>query len=341
MRVLVTGGAGFIGSHTVVKLIEAGHEPIIVDSFINSSPVVIDRIEQITGRRPSLHAIDLTDRGDTDRAVSEAAPDAVIHFAGLKAVGESVSEPLRYYRNNIVSTLNLVDAMESAGVRRLVFSSSATVYGDRRVPPFREDADLLEATNPYGQTKVMIERILSDLSRAAANWDIALLRYFNPVGAHPSGLIGENPRGIPNNIAPYITQVAVGRLPELSVYGGDYATADGTGARDYIHVQDLADGHITALTTLDQARGLRIWNLGTGVATTVLELVDAFERASGTKIPYTIIERRAGDIASAWADPTLAQEQMGWSARLTLDDMARDAWHWQQLNPHGFDAPSS
>ena len=336
MRVLVTGGAGYIGSHTVVKLLNLGHDPIVVDSFANSSPVAIDRIEQITGRRPQLHTVDLVDAEATARVVADSRPDSVIHFAGLKAVGESVAEPLSYYTNNIVSTLNLLEAMQAEGVRDLVFSSSATVYGDGRTPPFREDAERLEATNPYGQTKVMIERILSDLARSDETWNIALLRYFNPIGAHPSGLIGEDPQGVPNNVAPYIAQVAVGRLPFLAVYGDDYATSDGTGERDYIHVEDLANGHVAALNALQTSGGLHTWNLGTGSATSVLQLVAAFERAAGRDIPSRIVERRPGDIAQAWADPALAAAELGWAAEFNVDDMARDAWNWQSRNPHGY-----
>lgn len=336
MRVLVTGGAGYVGSHTVVKLLALGHEPIVVDNFVNSSPVAIDRIEQITGRRPELYTVDLVDAEAIARVVEDVRPESAIHFAGLKAVGESVSEPLTYYTTNIVSTLNLLEALRAHDVRDLVFSSSATVYGDGRVPPFREDAQQLEATNPYGQTKVMIERILSDVARADGSWNIALLRYFNPIGAHPSGLIGEDPQGVPNNVAPYIAQVAIGRFPQLSVFGNDYATSDGTGERDYIHVEDLAEGHVAALEKLTTSPGLHTWNLGTGNATSVLELLAAFERASGRDIPYQIVDRRPGDIAQAWADPSLATAELGWEARRTVDDMARDAWNWQSRNPQGY-----
>jgi UDP-glucose 4-epimerase len=338
LRVLVTGGAGYIGSHTVVKLLSLGHEPVVVDNFANSSPVAIDRIEQIAGRRPQLHAVDLLDADAITRVIEDSRPDSVIHFAGLKAVGESVGQPLDYYTNNVVSTLNLLGAMRAADVRDLVFSSSATVYGDKRTPPFREDAEHLEATNPYGQTKVMIERILKDLALSDGSWNIALLRYFNPIGAHPSGLIGEDPQGIPNNVAPYIAQVAVGRLPLLSVYGNDYATGDGTGERDYIHVEDLASGHVAALNALRKSPGLHTWNLGTGSATSVLQLVAAFERAAGREIPYQVVDRRPGDIAQAWADPSLAAAELGWTAELTIDDMARDAWNWQSRNPRGYEA---
>lgn len=341
MRVLVTGGAGYIGSHTVVKLIDLGHEPVIVDNFSNSSPVVIDRIEQITGTRPVVYELDLVNREATVDVVGSVGADAVIHFAGLKAVGESVAEPLRYYTNNLVSTLNLLDALRDTGLRNFVFSSSATVYGDGRVPPFQEDADRLEATNPYGQTKVMIERVLSDLAHADTTWNIALLRYFNPIGAHPSGLIGEDPRGVPNNIAPYISQVAVGRRERLSVYGDDYPTSDGTGERDYVHVQDLASGHVAALATLQSAPGLHTWNLGTGRATSVLQLVAAFERAAGRAVPYDIVARRPGDIAQAWADPSLAQREMGWTAEYGVEEMARDAWRWQVQNPEGYTSSST
>lgn len=336
MRVLVTGGAGYIGSHTVVRLVAAGHDVIIVDDFSNSSPIVLDRIERIAQIRPQCFPVDLLDAENLSDVLRTTAPDAVIHFAGLKAVGESVEQPLRYYRHNLDSTFNLLEAMGDAGVKTLVFSSSATVYGDQRTPPFREDATHLEATNPYGQTKVMIERVLGDIARADPAWNIAVLRYFNPIGAHPSGLMGEDPRGVPNNVAPYISQVAVGRLPFLSIYGDDYATADGTGERDYIHVQDLASGHVAALAALADSPGLHTWNLGTGRATSVLQLVDAFRRVSGMPIPARVVDRRPGDIARAWADPTLAERELDWQAEHTVDDMARDAWNWQSRNPRGF-----
>lgn len=335
MRVLVTGGAGYIGSHTVVALIEQGHEVVIVDSFANSSEAVIDRIARITGIRPAVHRIDLRDEEGLRRVFAEAPPEAVVHFGGLKAVGESVAQPLEYYAHNLGSTFALLSVMQDTGVRRLVFSSSATVYGDGHVPPYGEDGGPLHATNPYGQTKVMLEQILVDVARADPTWGIAILRYFNPVGAHPTGLLGESPRGVPNNLAPYVAQVAIGRLPVLGVFGSDYDTRDGTGERDYVHVMDLAEGHVAAVAALDELRGTRAWNLGTGTATSVLDLVAAFERASGRSIPLEFRARRAGDIARAWADPSRAQEELGWRATRGLDEMAADAWRWQQANPDG------
>lgn len=336
LRVLVTGGAGYIGSHVVIELTERGHEATIADSFDNSDPAVVDRLEQILGGRIRLHEVDLLDAVALDRVMALERPDAVIHFAGLKAVGESVDQPLRYYTHNLVSTLNLLASMKAHDVKTLVFSSSATVYGDRRTPPFHEDADDLGATNPYGQTKVMIERILTDVARAESDWSIAILRYFNPVGAHPSGLIGEDPNSTPNNLAPYIAQVAIGRLEQLSVFGDDYDTADGTGERDYVHVQDLASGHVAALEALERAPGVHVWNLGTGRATSVLDLLHAFEAAVGRPLPYRIAPRRDGDIAQAWADTGRAEAELGWKARLTVEDMARDQWNWQRKNPRGY-----
>lgn len=336
MRVLVTGGAGYIGSHTVIALIEAGHEVVVVDSFANSSSHVIDRIEQITRTRPAIYDLDLRDRAKLDEVFAQSTPEAVVHFAGLKAVGESVAHPLEYYSHNLESTFSLLAAMQSHQVHKLVFSSSATVYGDNQQPPYTEDGGRLDATNPYGQTKVMLERILSDLADSDARWKIALLRYFNPVGAHPTGLLGENPRDTPNNLAPYVAQVAVGRLPFVGVFGTDYDTDDGTGERDYVHVMDLAEGHAVAVAKLEDIQGVRAWNLGTGEATSVLELVRAFERASGQTIPLEPQDRRAGDLAQAWADTERARKELGWSATRSLDDMASDAWRWQQKHPEGF-----
>ncbi|WP_417541231.1 UDP-glucose 4-epimerase GalE [Microbacterium maritypicum] len=336
MRVLVTGGAGYIGSHTLVALLERGHEVFVIDSFANSSPRALERVEQITGRAPVYFDLDLRDDAGVDEVFSSVSPDAVIHFAGLKAVGESVAEPLRYYAHNLDSTFSLLRAMSTHGVRRLVFSSSATVYGDTRDSPYEEDGGPLDATNPYGQTKVMLERILTDVAQADPSWSIALLRYFNPIGAHESGLIGEDPNGIPNNLAPYISQVAVGRLPHVNVFGADYPTADGTGERDYIHVVDLAEGHVAALEKLNGSQGVRAWNLGTGRATSVLALIKAFEAATGTEIPYRIAERREGDLAQAWADTRRAAEELGWTASRDVETMAVDAWRWQSRNPRGY-----
>lgn len=336
MRVLVTGGAGYIGSHTLVALLERGHEVFVIDSFANSSPRALERLEQITGRAPAYFDLDLRDDAGVDEVFSSVSPDAVIHFAGLKAVGESVAEPLRYYAHNLDSTFSLLRAMSTHGVRRLVFSSSATVYGDTRDSPYEEDGGPLDATNPYGQTKVMLERILTDVAQADPSWSIALLRYFNPIGAHESGLIGEDPNGIPNNLAPYISQVAVGRLPHVNVFGADYQTADGTGERDYIHVVDLAEGHVAALEKLNGSQGVRAWNLGTGRATSVLALIKAFEAATGTEIPYRIADRREGDLAQAWADTRRAAEELGWTASRDVETMAVDAWRWQSRNPRGY-----
>ncbi|MGF3055992.1 UDP-glucose 4-epimerase GalE [Microbacterium sp. YY-01] len=336
MHVLVTGGAGYIGSHTAVTLIERGHRVTIADNFDNSSPVVVDRIERITGTRPTIAAVDLLNKEALTNVFAADTPDAVIHFAGLKAVGESVAQPLRYYATNIGTTLNLVDVMREHNVHRLVFSSSATVYGDEQQPPYSEDGGHLNATNPYGQTKVMIERILADLAHAEPDWSIGILRYFNPVGAHESGLIGEDPHGIPNNLTPYILQVAVGRLNELGIFGNDYPTADGTGERDYIHVVDLAEGHVAALEKLATTTGAHAWNLGTGTPTSVLDVVAAFEKAIGKPIPYSIKPRRAGDLPQSWADTTRAEQELGWKATRDITAMARDGWRWQSENPDGY-----
>lgn len=337
MRILVTGGAGYIGSHTVVALTGAGHDVEIVDSFVNSSPAVIDRLEKITRKKLVYHEFDLRDRDETDRLFKTGQFDAVIHFAGLKAVGESVVQPLRYYDHNIGSTCALIEAMTQHDVTTLVFSSSATVYGDQAPVPYTEDYEPLNATNPYGQTKVMIERILTDVAAADSRWRIALLRYFNPVGAHPSGLIGEDPQGTPNNLMPFISQVAVGRRECLSVFGNDYETADGTAERDYIHVDDLAEGHMAALEAIYQRpTGTYTWNLGTGHATSVLQMVEAFQRATGRPIDYTIAPRRAGDLAVSYADTSRAAAELGWHASRSVDDMCADTWNWQSQNPQGY-----
>jgi len=332
--ILVTGGAGFIGSHAAVELVEAGYEPVILDNLCNSREEALARIERITGKRLVFHRADIRDAAALDRVLGGARFDAVMHFAGLKAVGESAAQPLRYYENNVGGTMVLCEVMRRHGVRTIVFSSSATVYGDQASVPIREEAPTAP-TNPYGRTKLMIEEILRDQAASEPGWKVALLRYFNPVGAHASGLIGEDPRGVPNNLMPYACQVAVGRLPELRIFGGDYPTPDGTGVRDYIHVVDLAKGHIAALDGLARRSGVLCVNLGTGRGHSVLEVADALERASGRKIARRIVERRPGDVAVSYADASLATELLGWRAEKTLEDMCRDAWRWQKANPAG------
>ena len=327
--ILVTGGTGYIGSHTVVELMAAGHDVLIVDNLCNSKASVLDRIERITGRRPGFAQLDVRDRIALRKLFSAHHIDAVIHFAGLKAVGESVTRPLAYYDNNVSGSVALFECMVEAGVKTIVFSSSATVYGDSPQMPIREEFPL-SASNPYGRTKLMIEEILRDLAKSASGWQVALLRYFNPVGAHASGLIGEDPNGIPNNLMPYVAQVAMGKLKELPVYGNDYPTPDGTGVRDYIHVVDLARGHLAALTALRTHSGVLTVNLGTGRGYSVLEMVHAFAAVSGKPVPYRIVERRQGDIAQCYADPTFARKLLGWQAQLGIDAMCADAWRWQQ-----------
>ncbi|TXT25799.1 MAG: UDP-glucose 4-epimerase [Gallionellaceae bacterium] len=326
--ILITGGAGYIGSHTAVEVMLDGGDVLIVDNFCNSKASVLDRIGRIAGRRPEFVEADIRDRKAVRALFARHRFDAVIHFAGLKAVGESVAQPLRYYDNNIHGSLVLFEAMAEAGVKSLVFSSSATVYGDPHKVPVREDFPL-SATNPYGRSKLMIEEILRDVARPDAAWRIALLRYFNPVGAHASGLIGEDPNGIPNNLMPYVSRVAAGALPELAVFGGDYPTHDGTGVRDYIHVVDLARGHLAALNALQQQEGVLTANLGTGRGYSVLDVVKAFEAASGRKVPYRITGRRAGDIAACYADPAFAKQLLGWQAQFGIEEMCRDTWRWQ------------
>lgn len=336
MAVLVTGGMGYIGSHTVVELLNEGQEVIIVDNLYNSKELVKDRIEAITGKTPKFYNCDVLDKDSLDKIFGENKIEAVIHFAGYKAVGESVAKPLEYYHNNIGSTLVLLEVMRSHEVKNFVFSSSATVYGDAKIIPITEDSPL-SATNPYGRTKLMIEEILRDLYVSDNSWNIALLRYFNPVGAHRSGTIGEDPCGIPNNLMPFITKVAIGELKELNVFGDDYDTVDGTGVRDYIHVVDLAKGHLKALDKLKTNSGLVTYNLGTGNGYSVLQVVEAFSKASGRKIPYKIAPRRPGDIATCYADPKKANEDLGWKAEKEIEEMCEDSWRWQSNNPKGYD----
>ena len=336
MRILVTGGAGYIGSHTCVELLEAGYEVVILDNLLNSSEQSIKRVREISGKDAVFHRVDLLDKPAVNKIFQQKHFDGVIHFAGLKAVGESVEMPLSYYHNNITGTLILLEAVKEHGVRNFVFSSSACVYGDPETVPIGEEFPLKPAS-PYGQTKVMIEQILSDLYVTDPSYNIALLRYFNPVGAHPSGRIGEDPNGIPNNLVPYIAQVAGGRLAELSVYGNDYPTADGTGVRDYIHVMDLAGGHVKALEKLAGNPGVVVYNLGTGRGYSVLEMITAFEKASGKKVPYRIVGRRPGDIAVCYADPAKAEKELDWKATRDIDAMCADTWRWQVKNPNGYE----
>ncbi len=335
MKILVTGGAGYIGSHTCLELLQAGHEVVVVDNLSNSKEESLRRIQEISGKSLAFHRADLLNREALDQIFSGAGIDAVIHFAGLKAVGESVKIPLSYYHNNITGTLTLCEVMKKHGVKNLVFSSSATVYGDPETVPITEDFPL-GATNPYGRTKLMIEEILQDWQAADSSLNIALLRYFNPIGAHKSGRIGEDPNGIPNNLIPFISQVAVGKLPQLRVFGNDYPTPDGTGVRDYIHVVDLAIGHLKALEKLETNPGLVIYNLGTGRGYSVLEMAAAFEKACGKKIPYELVERRPGDIAECYANPALANHELGWSADREIEEMCADSWRWQSGNPEGY-----
>lgn len=337
MRVLVTGGAGYIGSHTVVELQQAGHEAIVLDNLCNSSEKCLERVEKITGKKVPFYRADVLDKPALERVFDEEKVDAVIHFAALKSVPESVQKPWEYYQNNIAGTLNLVDVMGKHGVKNIIFSSSATVYGDPATVPITEDCPKGQCTNPYGWTKSMLEQILSDVQKADPEWNVILLRYFNPIGAHKSGTIGENPNGIPANLMPYITQVAVGRRKELNVYGNDYDTPDGTGVRDYLHVVDLAAGHVKALKKIREKAGLKIYNLGTGVGYSVLDVVKSFEAASGVKIPYSIKPRRAGDIAACYADASLAKKELGWEAQYGLREMCEDSWRWQKNNPNGYE----
>lgn len=336
MRILVTGGAGFIGSHTCVELLESGYDVVVLDNLCNSSEKSLERVEQITGKKVTFYKADILDREALNKIFDKEKIDAVIHFAGLKAVGESVQKPLEYYQNNISGTLILTDVMRNHGVKNIIFSSSATVYGNPQFIPITEECPKGTCTNPYGWTKSMLEQILTDIQYADKEWNVILLRYFNPIGAHKSGLMGENPNGIPNNLMPYITQVAVGKLKELGVFGNDYDTPDGTGVRDYIHVVDLAIGHVKALKKIKEKAGLCVYNLGTGVGYSVLDIVKNFEEATGVKVPYQIKERRAGDIATCYADATKAKEELGWVAERGIKEMCEDSWRWQSNNPNGY-----
>jgi UDP-glucose 4-epimerase len=335
--ILITGGAGYIGSHACVEFLDAGYDIVVLDNLCNSSAESLVRVRELTGMDFPFVQADIRDREALDAVFRDHDIDAVIHFAGLKAVGESVGKPLLYYDNNIGGSVTLFEAMQAAGVKTVVFSSSATVYGDPATVPIREDFPVGATTNPYGRSKLIIEQILGDVAVADPGWHIALLRYFNPVGAHKSGRIGEDPRGIPNNLMPYISQVAVGRREHLNVFGNDYPTPDGTGVRDYIHVVDLAQGHVKAVEKLDEGPGVRIWNLGTGHGYSVVEMARAFEKASGRPVPYQFAPRRAGDIAQCYADPARAERELGWKARHGLAEMCEDTWRWQSMNPNGFE----
>lgn len=337
MSILITGGTGFIGSHACVEFLSAGEDVVIVDNFSNSKPVVLDRIAQITGKKPKFYKVDILDRAALCRVFEENPDiDSCIHFAGLKAVGESTKKPIEYYSNNVTGSLILFDVMREYGVKTLVFSSSATVYGDVQRVPIRESDPVTHATNPYGETKIMIEKILESLYKSDSEWKISILRYFNPIGAHESGLIGEDPNGIPNNLLPYITKVAAGKLECLSVFGNDYDTHDGTGVRDYIHVTDLAQAHLCALRSIKESGGIDYFNIGTGKGYSVLDVVKAYESASGKRINYKIVERRPGDIATCYADPEKARKILGWSAKYGIERMCADSYNWQSKNPDGY-----
>ncbi len=338
MQILVTGGTGFIGSHTCVELLNAGYDVVIADNLYNSKALVVDRIETITGKRPKFYEADVLDREAMNKIFDENDIKAVIHFAGYKAVGESTRKPIEYYHNNLESTLVLCDVMRNHGVKNIVFSSSATVYGDPAEIPITENCPKGLTTNPYGETKSMQERILTDIWRADNEWNVMLLRYFNPIGAHESGLIGEDPKGIPNNLLPYVAQVASGKLEVVHVFGNDYDTPDGTGVRDYIHVVDLAKGHVAAIKGFEKLSGVQIFNLGTGIGYSVLDIIKAFDKACGKELPYVIDPRRPGDIATCYSDPAKALEVLGWKAEKNLEDMCRDAWNWQTKNPDGYGA---
>ena len=338
MAILVTGGAGYIGSHTVVELQNAGYDVVVVDNLCNSSEKALDRVSKITGKPVKFYKADILDRDAMNEVFDKEEIDSCIHFAGLKAVGESVAKPWEYYENNIAGTLTLVDVMRKHNVKNIIFSSSATVYGDPAIIPITEECPKGQCTNPYGWTKSMLEQILTDIQKADPEWNVVLLRYFNPIGAHKSGTIGENPNGIPNNLMPYITQVAVGKLKELGVFGNDYDTPDGTGVRDYIHVVDLAIGHVKALKKIQEKSGVSIYNLGTGVGYSVLDVLHAFEKACGKEIPYQIKPRRAGDIATCYCNAEKAKNELGWVAERGIDKMCEDSWRWQTMNPNGYEA---
>ncbi|MBP5619267.1 MAG: UDP-glucose 4-epimerase GalE [Bacteroidaceae bacterium] len=337
MKILLTGGAGFIGSHTIIELDKAGYDVVVVDNLYNSNPKALDRVGQIIGKQIPFYKADIRDHEALTKIFEAEKPEAVIHFAGLKAVGESVAKPLEYYHNNMTGTFILLDVMRNHNCKNIIFSSSATVYGDPVQIPITEQCPKGHCTNPYGQTKSMLEEVLMDVQKADPEWNVVLLRYFNPIGAHPSGLIGENPNGIPNNLMPYITQVAIGKRPGLGVFGNDYPTHDGTGVRDYIHVCDLAAGHVAALQAIQRKCGLGIYNLGTGHGYSVLDVVNAFEKSNGVPVKYSIKPRRPGDIATCYCDPTKAREELGWTAQYGIEEMCRDSWNWQKNNPNGYD----
>ncbi len=337
MKILLTGGAGFIGSHTLIELTEAGHEAVVVDNLDNSSPISLKRVAKIIGKEVPFYKVDIRDREGLQKVFDEHKFDACIHFAGLKAVGESCAKPLEYYENNMNGTFVLVDVMRKNGCKNMIFSSSATVYGDPAIIPITEECPKGHCTNPYGQTKSMLEEVLMDVQKADNEWNIVLLRYFNPIGAHKSGTIGENPNGIPNNLMPYITQTAVGKRAELGVFGNDYDTHDGTGVRDYIHVVDLARAHVAALKAIVENKGIAIYNIGTGHGYSVLDVVKAFEKANGVPVPYAIKPRRPGDIATCYCNPAKAEAELGWKAQFGIEDMCRDSWNWQKNNPNGFE----